>query len=283
VVWCTPGTAAGGDGNELSEAMDDSRVERYLDRIGATRPARADAGALAELQLRHLRSVPFENLSIHMGEPILLEEAALVDKLVERRRGGFCYELNGAFAALLAALGYRVTLLAARVHSPDGPGPPFDHLALRVDTDASGAWLVDVGFGSFSHHPLRLDSRADQPDPGGSFRITPTADGDLEVTADGRPQYRLEPRPRRLGDFEPTCWWHQTSPASHFTRSLVCSLLTGTGRITLSDRTLVETIGSQRHERILSDDAEVLDTYRTRFGIDLDRLPPPPRSRSGGR
>jgi N-hydroxyarylamine O-acetyltransferase len=261
--------------------MDDSQVDRYLDRIGAGRPVRADAGALAELQLRHLRSVPFENLSIHLGEPIVLEEAVLVDKLVERHRGGFCYELNGAFAALLAALGYQVTLLGARVHTPDGLGPPFDHLALRVDTDTTESWLVDVGFGSFSHHPLRLDRRADQPDPAGSFRITPTADGDLEVTRDGEPQYRLEPRPRRLADFTPTCWWHQTSPASHFTRALVCSLLTRTGRITLSDRTLIETTRSGRHERVLSDDTEVLDIYRTRFGIDLDRLPP--RSRSGGR
>jgi N-hydroxyarylamine O-acetyltransferase len=261
--------------------MDDSQVDRYLDRIGAGRPVRADAGSLAELQLRHLRSVPFENLSIHLGEPIVLEEAVLVDKLVERHRGGFCYELNGAFAALLAALGYQVTLLGARVHTPDGLGPPFDHLALRVDTDTTESWLVDVGFGSFSHHPLRLDRRADQPDPAGSFRITPTADGDLEVTRDSEPQYRLEPRPRRLADFTPTCWWHQTSPASHFTRALVCSLLTRTGRITLSDRTLIETTRSGRHERVLSDDTEVLDIYRTRFGIDLDRLPP--RSRSGGR
>lgn len=262
--------------------MDDGGVDRYLDRIGANRPMPTDADALAELQLRHLRSVPFENLSIHLGEPIVLQEAALVDKLVERRRGGFCYELNGAFAALLSALGYRVTLLAASVHTPDGLGPPFDHLALRVDTGTTGSWLVDVGFGSFSQHPLRLDSRTDQPDPAASFRITPAADGDLEVSADGEPQYRLEPRPRRLADFEPTCWWHQTSPASHFTRSVVCSRLTDDGRVTLRDRSLVETTRSGRHERVLSDDAEVLDAYRARFGIDLDRLPPP-RSGSGGR
>jgi N-hydroxyarylamine O-acetyltransferase len=253
--------------------MEERQLDRYLERIGATRPAAAEAAVLAALQLRHLRSVPFENLSIHLGEPIVLEPAALVDKLVERRRGGFCYELNGAFAALLSALGYQVTLLAARVHGREGLGPPFDHLALRVDIDATQTWLVDVGFGSFSHHPLRLDSQAEQPDPAGRFRITPTADGDLDVTRDGQPQYRIEPRPRRLGDFEPTCWWHQTSPASHFTRSLVCSLLTAEGRVTLSDRALVETIGSQRHERILTSDAEVLDTYRARFGIALDRVP----------
>jgi N-hydroxyarylamine O-acetyltransferase len=255
--------------------MDGPELDAYLARIGAARPARADATALRELQLRHLRTVPFENLSIHLGEPIVLEPGALLDKLLRRRRGGFCYELNGAFSDLLSSLGFGVTLLAARVFGDDGPGPPFDHLALRVDADGSGPWLADVGFGRHSSYPLRLDSREEQADPGGTFRIAETPDGDLDVIRDGQPQYRLEPRPRSLGDFEPTCWWQQTSPRSHFTRSLVCSLLTGDGRITLKDRTLVETTPAGRREHTLAGDAEVLDAYRTSFGIVLDHLPSP--------
>jgi N-hydroxyarylamine O-acetyltransferase len=257
--------------------LDGALVDAYLARIGTARPARADAAALAELQLRHLLAVPFENLSIHLGEPIVLDQEALADKVVRRRRGGFCYELNGAFAALLSALGFTVTLLAARVFGADGLGPPFDHLALRVDDGDGGSWLADVGFGRHSHHPLRLDLDAEQADPGGTFRVTRTADGDLDVARDGEPQYRVEPRARLLGDFEATCWWHQTSPKSHFTRSLVCSLLTQTGRVTLSGRTLVETVADRRHERTLAGDAEVLGAYRERFGIVLDRVPPEPR------
>ncbi|HEX8133839.1 MAG TPA: arylamine N-acetyltransferase [Actinomycetes bacterium] len=256
--------------------MDGKELDAYLARIGAARPARADAAALRELQLRHLLAVPFENLSIHLGEPIVLEPAALLDKLVRRRRGGFCYELNGAFADLLSTLGFGVTLLAARVFGEGGPGPPFDHLALRVEVDGDGPWLADVGFGRHSSYPLRLDSREEQADPGGTFRIAETADGDLDVLRDGQPQYRLEPRPRSLADFEPTCWWQQTSPRSHFTRSLVCSLLTGDGRVTLSDRTLIRTAGDRREERTLTGDAEALDAYRTWFGIVLDRLPRSP-------
>jgi N-hydroxyarylamine O-acetyltransferase len=256
--------------------MDGKELDAYLARIGAARPARTDAAALRELQLRHLLAVPFENLSIHLGEPIVLEPAALLDKLVRRRRGGFCYELNGAFADLLSTLGFGVTLLAARVFGQAGPGPPFDHLALRVEVDGDGPWLADVGFGRHSSYPLRLDSRDQQADPGGTFRIAETADGDLDVIRDGRPQYRLEPRPRSLADFEPTCWWQQTSPRSHFTRSLVCSLLTGDGRVTLSDRTLIRTAGDRREERTLTGDAEALDAYRTWFGIVLDRLPRSP-------
>lgn len=253
--------------------MNDLQVDAYLARIGAARPARADADALRELQLRHLYAVPFENLSIHLGERVVLDEAALVEKLVHRRRGGFCYELNGAFAALLSALGFSVTLLAARAYGRAGWGPPFDHLALRVDT--SEPWLADVGFGSFSLHPLQLGVRAEQHDPAGTFSITESEHGDVDVLLDGEPQYRLEARPRALTDFEPTCWWHQTSPRSHFTRSLVCSLPTDSGRVTLSDRTLIRTVGGERHERAMATDAEALATYRTYFGIVLDRVPSP--------
>jgi N-hydroxyarylamine O-acetyltransferase len=251
--------------------MNDAAVTAYLARVGVPRPPRLDPESLRDLQLRHLQAVPFENLSIHLGEPIVLEEAALFDKLVQRRRGGFCYELNGGFAALLSALGFTVTLLAARVFGGGGAGPPFDHLALRVDL--SEPWLVDVGFGAFSHHPLRLGARSEQADPGGAFRIGEAEDGDLDVLLDGEPQYRLEQRPRALSDFEPTCWWQQTSPRSHFTQSLVCSLQTEGGRVTLSDRTLVRTAGGERREQALGGDAEVLAAYQGCFGIRLDRVP----------
>jgi len=255
--------------------VDGAVVDAYLARIGADRQPVPDAGALRELQLRHLRAVPFENLSIHLGEEIVLASEPLVAKLVDRRRGGFCYELNGAFAALLTALGYQVTMLAARVFTPVGLGPLFDHLALRVAVPgADEQWLVDVGFGSFSHHPLRLDPRAgEQLDPEGRFQVLARDEGDLDVVRDGEPQYRLETRPRVLADFAPTCWWHRTSPESHFTRSLTCSRLTETGRITLSERRLIRTTAGDRHEQALAGEAEVLEAYRAHFGIALDRAP----------
>jgi N-hydroxyarylamine O-acetyltransferase len=251
--------------------MDESVVDAYLRRIGMTGPVPAGIEALRELQLRHLRTVPFENLSIHLGEDIVLDEKALVEKVAERRRGGFCYELNGAFAALLTVLGYDVTLYAARVFNGDDLGPPFDHLCLRVDL--AEPWLVDVGFGGFSHHPLRLADRADQHDPAGTFRIVDGEHGDLDVLQDGRPQYRIEARPRTLRDFEPACWWQRTSPTSHFTQSLICSLLTETGRISLSDRTLIQTTGEHRSERRLTDATEALAAYRDHFGIALESVP----------
>ncbi|GEC06002.1 N-hydroxyarylamine O-acetyltransferase [Streptomyces spinoverrucosus] len=273
--------------------MNPAQVDAYLRRLGVPHPAWPTVDVLRELQLHHLQAIPFENLSIHLGEPIVLEEKRLLDKVVGARRGGFCYELNGVFGALLVALGYDVSLLAARVYGEGGrPGIPYDHLALRVRTVDAGEWLADVGFGAFSHYPLAFEERREQVDPGGVFRIAeagpdaagmrgvPAAGGgagvpDLDVVRDGRPVYRLELRPRVLGDFVTGAWWHSTSPESHFVQSLVCSRLTEDGgRITLSGRKLKATAADgTRDERELGADEEVLEVYRERFGIELDRVP----------
>ncbi len=230
---------------------------------------------LQDLQRSHLQSVPFESLSIHLAERISLAEDALFDKIVARRRGGFCYELNGLFAELLTALGYEVTRLAASVYTGQSVGPPLDHLALRVAADGE-RWLVDVGFGAFAQHPLRFDVRGDQADPAGTYRIEQLDNGDVVVSENGAPTYLLEPRPRQLAEFTPTCWWQQTSPESHFTIAPICSILTEDGRVTVRGRTLIETTSELRSERDVDDDAELLTIYRDRFGIELDRVPRPP-------
>ena len=243
-------------------------IEEYLTRIGCARPARPGDDELRELHVGHLLTVPFENLSIHLGEAIVLEPEALVAKVVRRGRGGFCYELNGAFASLLSALGYEVDLLAARSHGASGLGVPYDHLVLRV-----GPWLVDVGYGRHSLYPVRWDVSDDQIDPAGAFRVESTPDGDLDVLRDGEPQYRVWPRPQGLADFVTGCWWHSTSPRSHFTQSLVCSLTTMDGRVSLSGNRLIRTSGSDRTEAELTTDAEILAAYQTGFGIALDAVP----------
>lgn len=254
--------------------MDFDTTDAYLRRIGAERPAAPSTRALHDLHLAHLRAVPFENLSIHLGEDIDLTEDSLVAKVVGAHRGGFCYELNGAFAALLIALGFEVTLLQARVYDSEGrPGIPYDHLALHVRTSDGDDLLADVGFGTHSHFPLAYGERGDQQDPGGVFRLTETPEGDLDVSRDGTAQYVVDRRPRALGDFTSGAWWHRTSPRSHFTRSLVCSMLTEAGRITLSGRTLTTTEAGERHTAELATDADVLDAYATHFGIALEQVP----------
>jgi N-hydroxyarylamine O-acetyltransferase len=250
-------------------------VDAYLARLGVAWPAAADLATLRHLQERHLATVPFENLSIHLGEPVVLDEEALADKIVERRRGGFCYELNGLFAALLRELGYPASLHAAQVFRPDGTlGPPLDHAAIIVSLDEP--WLVDVGFGRFSRHPLRLSGVDAQSDPDGEFLLLDAPHGDVDVVLDGKPQYRLERRPRPLSDFVPMAWWQTTSPESHFTKSLTCSRPTSQGRVTLSGNRLIETVDGVRHEVVLPSEAAIRMAYRVYFGLPLTRLPTPP-------
>jgi N-hydroxyarylamine O-acetyltransferase len=251
------------------------QVAAFLERIGVPGPLKPDAETLRRLHLAHLQTVPFENLSIHLGEDMSLDVGALYDKIVSRRRGGFCYELNGLFAVVLEALGYRVHRMSVRTFNPErGFSPPADHLALRVVDEAGGAWLADVGFGRHTHYPLRFDDRGEQPDPGGLFRITEYEDGDLDVLREGEAQYRVDPRPLALGDFRMALWWQRTSPETLFTQSLVCSMLTEDGgRVTLSGRKVVTTDAVGRQEKELGDDAEVLAAYRELFGIEVDRVP----------
>ncbi|MER5642419.1 arylamine N-acetyltransferase [Kitasatospora sp. NPDC002227] len=252
--------------------MDATRATEYLARIGAERPERADLAGLRRLQEAHLLAVPFENLSIHLDEPVSLAEDQLLAKIVDRRRGGFCYELNGAFAALLTALGYQVELLSARVLDGAKPSAPFDHLALRVRLDEP--WLVDVGFGRFARQPLRLDDRRPQQDPAGSFTVSERPNGELDVAMNGEAQYRLDQRPYELRDFVPTCWYQTTSPDSHFTKGPTCSLPTPEGgRITLGGTRLIATDPAGTRTETELTPAEALAAYRQHFGFTLDRLP----------
>ncbi|HVV11648.1 arylamine N-acetyltransferase family protein [Amycolatopsis sp.] len=245
-------------------------VDAYLARIGAKRPAEPSAEALRDLHERHTTTVPFENLSVHLPERIELTEDALVDKIARRRRGGFCYELNGAFAALLRALGFEVSLLAARVQGGERLGAPFDHLTLQVDLDEP--WLADVGFGRFARFPLRMNACESQFDPEGEFLLLDAPGGDVDVVHDGTLAYRLERRPRELADFVPYCWWQATSPDSHFTQGLLCTLPTAAGRITLAGDRLVESVDGKRVERVLVGE-EIVAAYHTHFGIELSEAP----------
>ena len=242
-------------------------VAGYLDRLHQPRPAAATPDALRALHLAHLDHVPFENLSVALGEPIDLDPAALAAKIVDRRRGGFCYELNGLFAQLLTALGYEVTLLAGRVWNGRAWGPPLDHLALRVHCADGTLWLADVGFGEHSRYPLRADEAGEQDDPNGRFQVVALDGGDVDVLRDGTPQYRLEPHPRALPDFTAMSWYQTHSPIPHFSRSTICSRQTPNGRVSISGHRLIETARGVRSETELRDTSALADAYERHFGI----------------
>lgn len=248
-------------------------VKAYLERIEYRGPLGPSAEALRALHVAHLRAVSFENLSIHAGEPVVLDDAALFEKIVRRRRGGFCYEANGLFAALLRALGFDVRMLSAGVaRGGGGFGPDFDHMALMVSLEER--WLADVGFGDSFLEPLRLDERGAQLEGRRAYRIGEDGPRLVLSRREGEgpwePQYRFGLEPHVYEDYAGMCLYHQTSPASHFTQNRVCSRATARGRVTLSGLRLIETdADGRRAERTLAGEDEYAAALRERFRIEM--------------
>jgi N-hydroxyarylamine O-acetyltransferase len=248
-------------------------VGAYLDRIAYDGPIHANVETLRHVHRAHMTAVPFENLDIHLDVPIELSVPAFYEKVVTRRRGGFCYELNGLFAWLLSELGYRVTLLSARVASAGRLGPEFDHMTLLVESQ--GRWIADVGFGDSFLEPLRLDTSFGGEQDGTRYAVRQAADvwtvsRRMRTQGDWEPLYAFSLAPRRLEEFADRSRFQQTSPESHFTRNVVCSRATADGRMTLSGRKLIVTTRRGREERALRDADDARDVLAAKFGVRID-------------
>lgn len=246
----------------------------YLQRIHYGGSLEPTSSTLQTLHAAHMLSVPFENLNIHQGCPILLDETSLFEKIVVQRRGGFCYELNGLFAAFLRALGFEVTLLSASVaRASGGFGPEFDHLTLLVGIPGhSETYLADVGFGDSFLLPLSFVEGLEQTQNPGSYRLL-QADNHWDMQqrneqGEWEAQYRFTLQPRELADFTNMCHFHQTSPESGFTQGRVCTLATPGGRITVSDTKLIITAGKEKTERAMAE-GEFQQALQEYFGIVL--------------
>lgn len=252
-------------------------IQNYLARINYNGSLEPNLQTLSALQVAHMRKVPFENLSIHYKQPILLNEEALYKKIVGENRGGFCYELNGMFAWLLRSLGYHVDMLSAGVVTDDGGfGPEFDHMTLLVHLEED--YLVDVGFGDSFQEPLRINFRGEQRQGGMSYQLSADAKRDALVLSeqnnlDEKPgmqsQYRFTLNPHSMHEYEGMCQYHQTSPASHFTQKRVCSLATASGRYTLSELKFIVTEKGRRTEQMLGSEEEFSTILKEYFNIRL--------------
>lgn len=249
-------------------------VDAYLERIRDSGPRDVTRETLARLHRSHMFAVPFENLDIALGRRIVPSLESFFEKIVRQKRGGFCYELNGLFAWLLGRLGFRTTMLSARVWDGERLGPEFDHMVLMVECEAR-AFLADVGFGDSFLEPLLLNGSPSSGPQGRTYRVT---GAHPELVLESRTgseswqrQYAFSLTPRRLAEFGPMCEYHQTSPLSHFTRNSVCSLATPTGRRTLSGRRAIETTAAGRTERAVESDEEYRALLADWFGVDLSR------------
>jgi N-hydroxyarylamine O-acetyltransferase len=258
-------------------------VDAYLERIGAERPATVDYEALCYLQERHMMAVPFETLDLILKNFPSVRDEPLFDKIVNKRRGGGCGELNTAFALLLRHLGYPVTLLGARIlHNGKHAfrGQYHGHLVLRVELDQP--YLVDVGFRWASRKPLKMREPGVQSDPHGDYRLNFTVDGDVEMVHNGVLRWRAEMHPREIDDFDAALWYLWSSPDAPANTQLWASIVTPGGRASMFNRVLTEyENGERKSSRVLEDDAEFLSMFEKLYGIKLDKVPDLPATTEG--
>ncbi len=224
--------------------------------------------------------MPFENLDIHWGGPIVLDVEKFFEKIVVEKRGGFCYELNGLFNELLKHLGFKTRLVSARVFNGKVHGPEFDHAAIIV-TLPEGEYLADVGYGEFTAEPLRFVLDAIQADRGERFVIRKYDDEYLEVAkfvdASWRSEYLFKDVERQLSEFTEMCDFQQYAPDSHFRKGKLCSIMTADGRMTLTDKNFVVMKNGKREETPVESEARFYEILLNAFGIDAetDRSVPP--------
>src|SRR5450755_2518048 len=274
-----PNIAAVSAGSAPEAELRAPQVRAYLQRLGLERAERPSLPFLTKLQRRHLLRVPFENLDIFWGNPIPLDVQRAFYKVMELRRGGFCYELNALFAALLQTLGFQVSLLSARVWRKVEHtwGPEFDHLTLAVTLDQP--YLVDVGFGDCFRAPMPL-STVVQSDVSGRYRLVQGEWSDQWVLehaarAHWRSLYRVSREPRALSAFAAMNAWQQTSPESPFTGNAVFTLARPWGRLTLTDRHAIETRRDRIHRHRLKA-GELERRLKRLYGVRGPLGPPAP-------
>lgn len=260
-------------------------LQSYLNRIGIEKIFPPSYEFLAELQLKHLYSIPFEDLDIPSRDLIILDGERIFKKIIENKRGGFCYELNGMFHWLLTQLGFKVDMLSARVYNnqKEELGPEFDHMTLLVHLDKN--YLVDVGFGDSFRKPIVMpDGECEdvsgkyklKSDGGNIFQLWQMENGKWnmdespsEFVEEGKLQYQFTTEPRKFSDYETMCAFQQDDLSSHFRTRMLCTIATKDGRITLSNNSLTITGNGNKTKTEFDSEKEFLLLLKKYFGIEL--------------
>ncbi len=254
-------------------------ISGYLRRINYSGIVYTDLATLRDLQLNHVQSIPFETLDIYNQIPIYLNINFLYQKVILDKRGGYCYELNVLFHRLLVLCGFNVTIIGGRLHHGNNKyGREFEHMALLVELNGK-KWLVDVGYGDFSLVPLAIAPGEIQSDGRNFYQVIDNVvmDGKNYMAVakwnaskqDFKIDYVFTLAPRKLSDFYSMNEYHQTSPESHFRRSLIVTLPTPEGRISIINNKLIRTENGKRSIQFIQDENhrdEILDEY---FHMDM--------------
>lgn len=254
-------------------------INGYLRRINSTGLLRSDLDTLRELQSKHMFAIPFETLDIQNQIPIILQINLLYQKVIRDQRGGYCYELNFLFHHLLRSCGFEVILVSGRLHHGNNRfGREFEHVALVVHLNGRN-WLVDVGYGDFSLVPLAIAGGEIQSDGRNYYQIIEPVmiDGQSYLGVakwnaskqDFKIDYVFTLIPRAMADFSGMNEFHQTSHESHFSRSVICTMPTPDGRITLINNKLIRKENGKRQVKIIQNAYQrdqILEKY---FHMDM--------------
>jgi N-hydroxyarylamine O-acetyltransferase len=241
----------------------------YLNRIGYERPPQPDLETLVGIHRAHLLTITYENLDIHLGRTLSLDTAHIFDKLVTRRRGGWCYEMNGLLAWALREIGFNVTMLASAVgRQTAGANAEGNHLILLVQLDRS--YLVDVGFGNGLLEPIPLEPGEYQQGFLTYWLENNGGEWIFHNHAYGGAGFEFNLQPRQMSDFTERCHYLQTSPDSGFVRTAVCHRHTPDGLLTLRGATLRTITADGMREEVITSATAYRRTLENQFDLHLN-------------
>lgn len=247
-------------------------LDKYLQRIKLATELTTTRQLLDEIHYSHLTNIPFENIDITLGKDITLSEQVILDKVLNKRRGGFCYELNYSLYLLLITIGFDVTMLSARVFNGSSYGPEFDHSLLLINLDGEQI-IADVGFGDSFQLPFPIDGSVHKEgmnfykvdNEEGVYTLWKSTDGDEWL-----PLYIFTLALRKLSEFEDMCVHQQTSSESNFTKGMVCTVPIENGRKTLSGNKMITTVNGVKSEQTIDNEALFYQLLENTFGIELN-------------
>ncbi|MFT5132330.1 MAG: N-hydroxyarylamine O-acetyltransferase [Gammaproteobacteria bacterium] len=250
-------------------------IERCLDRINYQGSREPSLETLKALQLAFVYAIPFENLDIHLQRKIELSAENSYRKIIDERRGGFCYECNTLFHSMLEMLGFDVKFVAATMQLPIAMNIEFEHMALMVRLD--DVYLVDVGNGQSCQQAMRIGADEIVKFENVEYRLDEFEDGHaLYFRGEGDdwlPRFSFTTVPRQLKEYEEMCHIIQTSPASHFTHRKVITIARPDGRVSLVDRDLEIKQAGRVTTRSLKSNEQYKESLETYFSIQLPELP----------
>ena len=256
----------------MSDTLD---LDAYFKRIGYEGPREANLKTLRALHLKHPAAIPFENLNPILGHPVPIDLPSIEAKLVHSKRGGYCFEQNALFWAVLRRLGFAATGLAARVLRGGRPAElsPRSHMLLRIELP-EGVHIADIGFGSTTlTAPLRLFDDSPQETPHGFFRVVKVGEEyeeQAQFDDEWQTQYRFALQEYFPQDYESLNWYRATHPQSPFVNILQVARALPDRRLGLRDNQYaIRHLDGRSEKRVLQSAREIMDVLERDFDIAL--------------